>query len=285
MWLLWTVIIFVVLGWVGYRWIITLITKYEHTTESIIILIALLMLATFLGLQLTYVMAPIWGVVPRIVLTIPLGFTMFIGFSFVVVNLWCSFLTRGFDERIGMLEEEQDNLQRHLDILRWRHITENMSSEYVQDKIHEEEHSPGANGDEIERLRKFVDNWQQVGGAARVRSIKVSEWKAYARKLETGEITDTIALLASEIEEQADEIKSEQLKAKMSILKLEIAERHKTDRPKAEPLTKELDGPRHQTKSEAIRRRLRDVHGEMQITEAQKREFLRGKVRLTWRVR
>ncbi len=286
MWLLWTAITFVVLGWVGYGWIRTLSTKYEHTTESIAILFALLVLANFLGLKLTYVMAPVWGIWPRLVLTIPLGFVMFLGFSFVAVNLWCSFLTRDFDEQIGELEEEQDNLQRRLDILRWRHITESISSEHdVQDKAHREGYRTEANGDEIERLQTFVDNWQQVDGAARVRSIKVSEWKAQARKQEIHELRDTITLLESEIEKQTDEAKTEQLKAKMSIFKMEIAERQETDRPKAEPLTKKLDGARHQTESEGIRHRLRDVHNELQITEAQKREFLRGKVRLTWRVR
>lgn len=284
MWLVWTLISFVVLGWVGYRWTKTLINKYEHTAESSIVLTILLILANYFSLRLTYVMAPVFSMWPRLILMLPLGLMMFVGFSYVTVNLWCSFLTRDFDERIGALEEEKDNLQRQVDILRWRHVTEGIPLDsYAQDRSLTKDHPPDT--DEIEQLREFVDNWQQVGGAARVRSIKVAEWKAQAENWEADRLIDEIRFLTAGTEEEADEIRREQMKARIAVFKIELQKRQESHKVRMEPHDRVAVKGSRESGPEAIRRRLQDIHGEIQLTEAQKRDFLRGKVRLTWRVR
>lgn len=278
MWFVWTLIAFVVLSWVGYRWTKTLTTKYEHTAESVAILTALFILANYTSLRLTYVMIPVLNTWARLVIMLPIGFIIFVGFSYVAVNLWCSFLTKDSDERIGALEEEKDDLQRQLEMWRWRHITQ-VPVEYPEP----EQVAAAVASDEIQELQEFLDNWQQAGGAARVRSIKVSEWKTEAESLEDARLKTEINLLKTQMDVETDAARREQLKARVAVLEIEFLSREERFRKTTGPLdrvarNKEL-GP------EAMRRRLQDIHGEIQLLEAQKRDFLRGKIRLGWRVR
>ncbi|HON87807.1 MAG TPA: hypothetical protein PKU68_06270, partial [Bacillota bacterium] len=92
MWLLWVPIGLGVLGWFGYVWLKTLVTKYEHTRESVAILVVLLAASVFLGFQMSFAVAPEWSFFPRAALTAGLGFALFIVFSYVTVNIWCSVL-------------------------------------------------------------------------------------------------------------------------------------------------------------------------------------------------
>jgi hypothetical protein len=280
MWFVWTLITFVVLSWVGYRWTKTLITKYEHTTESIAVLAVLFILANYTGLRLTYVMIPVLNIWPRLVVMLPIGFIIFVGFSYVAVNLWCSFLTRDFDERMGVLEEEKDNLQRQIDMLRWRHVTQ-APFDYPE----EAELSPEESSDEIQRLREFLESWQQVGSAARVRSIKVSEWKSQAEHWEDGRLKAEINLLKALAEEETDESKREQMKARLAVFEIQLRSRERSHKRSAEIQDRVAGERSKEIGPEAIRRRLQDIHAEIQLVEGQKRDFLRGKVRLGWRVR
>jgi hypothetical protein len=284
MWFLWTLIAFVVLGWIGYIWITILTTKYEHTLESRLTLLVLLALATFTGLRLTYVMAPVLSIWPRLILTVSLGSVIFIGFSFVAVHLWCAFLTRGFDDRIGLLEEEQDRLQTQLNILRFRQVNESVPL-HVPDKAYETEYRAGTG--ELERLQEFLDEWQQAGGAARVRSIKVMEWKEEARTYTVEELQKEIRALGVESREETDEIKKEQAKARLAVMKMQIAQHSETRISNPETGSVSDQGVRAlpEAESEILRRKLQNIHSDLQLTEAQKREFLRGKIRLSWRVR
>lgn len=132
-------------------------------------------------------------------------------------------------------------------------------------------------------MEEFLDNWQQAGGAARVRSIKVSEWKTEAESLEDARLKTEINLLKTQMDVETDAARREQSKARVAVLEIEFLSREERFRKTTGPLdrvarNKEL-GP------EAMRRRLQDIHGEIQLLEAQKRDFLRGKIRLGWRVR
>ena len=187
---------------------------------------------------------------------------------------------RDFDERMGVLEEEKDNLQRQIDMLRWRHVTQ-APFDYPE----EAELSPEESSDEIQRLREFLESWQQVGSAARVRSIKVSEWKSQAEHWEDGRLKAEINLLKALAEEETDESKREQMKARLAVFEIQLRSRERSHKRSAEIQDRVAGERSKEIGPEAIRRRLQDIHAEIQLVEGQKRDFLRGKVRLGWRVR
>lgn len=285
MWFVWTSIGFVALSWIGLRWTKTLFTKYEHTAESIATLIILFILANYLSLRMTYVMIPVLNTWPRLILMVPLGLIVSVGFSFVAVHLWCSFLTKGFDDEIGALEEEKDDLQRQIDILRWQYVTRGIpldSRGHTGEPFLEK--TPELNS--VEDLQEIVDNWQQAGGAARVRSIKTAEWKAEAEKWETDYLAKEIDSLASEAREEAVEAWAQQTKARIAILKMELRRRRGSEKPKtSKGVPVDRTSPENREIGlEEIRKRLQDIHGAIQLIESQKRDFLESKIRLTWRV-
>jgi hypothetical protein len=226
-------------------------------------------------------MIPVLNIWPRLLIMLPIGFVMFVGFSYVAVNLWCSFLTRDFDEKIAALEEEKDNLQRQIDVLRWRHITQGVPFEYQQEKLV----SPRPPSDEIERLQEFIDTWQQAGSAARVRSIKVTEWKSLAGQWEDDRLRGEINLLNALAEEETDATRKDQMKARLAVFQMELLSRETSRKTRTELQDRGAGERSTERGPEAIRRRLQDIHGELQLVEAQKRDYLRGKVRLGWRVR
>ncbi len=283
MWFLWTLVAFVVLSWIGYIWMKTLITKYEHTVESIVVLVVLFAVSNYFSFRLTYVMLPTLRLGPRLMTTLPLGVLTFVFFSFTAINLWCSFLTRDFDEKIGVLEEEKDRLQRQIDLMRWKYITKGIPlHDYAQDGMHKEERPPGA--DEIDKFQEIVDNWQRSGGAARVRSIKVSEWKSQAKQLETKHLLAEIDLIAAKLMEKSDDAAKEQSRAKHSVFEIELRKREQPFKARADSYSEPSVKAEAEVNPEVIRRRLQSIHSKIQLVEAQKESFLRDKIKLRWRV-
>jgi len=75
------------------------------------------------------------------------------------------------------------------------------------------------------------------------------------------------------------------MKARLAVFQMELLSRESSREQKAEPRDRMPGEMGRQLGPEAVRRRLQDIHGEIQLLEAHRRDFLRGKVRLGWRVR
>lgn len=288
MWIFWTLVSFAVLSWLGYAWLVTLSTKYEHTPESRTILVLLAILAFAAGWKISSQIAPGWSLVSRGAVSLGLAFVLFTIISFIVVNLWCALLTREYDERVLALEEEQDILQRRLDALRWQAVRGNLPRDIPSERMSQNEESRADEYDERKKLIELVEKWQQGGGAARVRSLKVLEWKGQISKSSVSEIKKEIEALSREIGKESDEVKKEQAKIKLALLKLEIIERGQSNskgNAQNEKTTVKDENEEDNLNEVNMRRRLQDIHREIQAAQALKREFLRGRIRLTWRVR
>ncbi|HHW17509.1 MAG TPA: hypothetical protein GXX30_01225 [Firmicutes bacterium] len=290
MWIFWALVSFAVLAWLGYAWLATLSTKYEHTVESRVVLAFIWILALAAAWRISVQVAPGWSVAPRVIVASAVGFGLFTIFSFAAVSLWCSLLTREFDEKIAALEEEEAALQRRLDILRWESLRGG-GVELSPAKVDMEEAEARKTTEEARDLREILEKWQQSGGAARVRSLKVLEWKEEISRAANAEIVQEIEALEREIRGEEDEIKIDQAKAKLALLKLELLERVGASSPVSLEREKVGSGSqkgsgKSETMVEAdVRRRLQEIHRELQAAETGKREFLRGRIRLTWRAR
>jgi hypothetical protein len=276
MWILWTLVSFVVLGWLGYSWMGALFTKYQHTRESISALLGLGALAILSGARIAQQIAPAWTMGPKAAVAVGVGFTLFSLFSFIAVNLWCSLLTRRFDERIASLEEEEDSILRRLDAMRWRAIRQ---SEFPAADL-----SPGKPKpveDEASALRRVVERWEEGGGAARIRSLKVLEWREEMGGKTPAEMKEEIASLEKESLAETDEVKREQARAKAALLRLSVLEK---EEPPGEEAREVPAGKAKMAEDEAsFRARLQAIHGETQAQRSMRSEFLRQRIRLSWR--
>lgn len=287
MWLLWVPIGLGVLGWFGYVWLKTLMTKYEHTRESVAILILLLAASVFLGFRMSFALAPEWSLFPRTGLTAALGFALFIVFSYVTVNIWCSVLAGSFDRKIEALEDEAAMIEQRLAVLRMAQLKEDSRTYVRGGDYRQSEEKDASQLDSLEDLRDFVDDWQQASGEARVRSIKVMEWKDEARLMSDQDLKDEAGALSLDIEDETDEIKKDQSIARLAVLKLEIMLRdlRRSSREDGRKGARERSKESPRSEMEHLHKRLRDINGEIERIEAQKREFLEGTIRLSWRER
>ncbi|HRC54003.1 MAG TPA: hypothetical protein PLK53_05815 [Bacillota bacterium] len=287
MWLLWVPIGLGVLGWFGYVWLKTLVTKYEHTRESVAILILLLAASVFLGFRMSFALAPEWSLFPRTGLTAALGFALFIVFSYVTVNIWCSVLAGSFDRKIEALEDEAAMIEQRLAVLRMAQLNEDSRTYVRGGDYRQSEEKDASQLDSLEDLRDFVDDWQQASGEARVRSIKVMEWKDEARLMSDQDLKDEAGALSLDIEDETDEIRKDQSIARLAVLKLEIMLRdlRRSSREDGRKGARERSKESPRSEMEHLHKRLRDINGEIERIEAQKREFLEGTIRLSWRER
>jgi len=287
MWLLWVPIGLGVLGWFGYVWLKTLVTKYEHTRESVAILILLLAASVFLGFRMSFALAPEWSLFPRTGLTAALGFALFIVFSYVTVNIWCSVLAGSFDRKIEALEDEAAMIEQRLAVLRMAQLNEDSRTYVRGGDYRQSEEKDASQLDSLEDLRDFVDDWQQASGEARVRSIKVMEWKDEARLMSDQDLKDEAGALSLDIEDETDEIRKDQSIARLAVLKLEIMLRdlRRSSREDGRKGDRERSKESPRSEMEYLHKRLRDINGEIERIEAQKREFLEGTIRLSWRER
>ena len=287
MWLLWVPIGLGLLGWFGYVWLKTLMTKYEHTRESVAILISLLAVSVSLGFRMSFALAPEWSLFPRTVLTAALGFALFIVFSYVTVNIWCSVLAGSFDRKIEALEDEAAMIEQRLAVLRMAQLNEDSRTYVRGGDYRQSEEKDASQLDSLEDLRDFVDDWQQASGEARVRSIKVMEWKDEARLMSDQDLKDEAGALSLDIEDETDEIKKDQSIARLAVLKLEIMLRdlRRSSREDGRKGARERSKESPRSEMEHLHKRLRDINGEIERIEAQKREFLEGTIRLSWRER
>lgn len=274
MWIIWTLVCFSVLAYLGYAWIAALMTKYQHTRDSLLVLLVLGALAAFSGQRVADQVAPDWTFGPKAAIAAGVGFTIFTLFSFIAVNLWCSLLTRSFDDKITSLEDEEDAILRQLDTMRWQGIRQSeyparSESEGGQDKARDESSS----------LKKTVESWEQGGGAARIRSLKVLEWREDAKSKPLDAVKKDVLALEEESRNEPDEAKREQARARAALLKLALVEREGGPAEVASPES----APKLPGDGAPSRERLQAIQSEIQSQRSAKSEFMRQRIRLSWR--
>ena len=179
-----------------------------------------------------------------------------------------------FRSKIASLEEEEDGILRRLDSSRWRAIRQ---AEYP---AHAEQASRQAKvDDERVELTKFVERWEQGGGAARIRSMKVLEWRESLKDKSDEALREDLRNVEMEARNDPDEARREQARAHAALLNLEFLNREGPPKqaPPPEPAPKL---PEDEGKA---RDRLQAIQGEIEAHRKSKAEFMRQRIKLSWR--
>ncbi len=287
MWVVWTLVILAVLLWLGAVWLSALVAKYSHSLESILVL-ALLGVASFwAGRQVVGQIAPEWELGPAIGASLAVGFVVFSLLSYVAVNLWLALLTKEHDQLIADLEEEEDRILRDLESMRWQSLRVG-SSEAAMAK---ETPKVSPRQDEAKELSDYVAGWEQEGGAARIRSLKVLEWKDEVSQKSKEGLQEHIRQQRQLAETETDDIKKEQARVRLALAKLEVLSRTPASDPKEPREPKEVLWSRSQSPTlidpdqSLLRQRLQDINRSISAARSDKTLFLRQKVSLRWRRR
>ncbi len=274
MWIIWTLVGFAVLAYLGYAWIVALVTKYQHTSDSLAVFAVLVAISVFLGINVANQVAPGWTLGPKSAIVLGIAFTLFTLFSFIVVNVWCSLLTRKFDDKVSTLEEEEDSILRRLDSSRWKAIRQAEHPAYA-------EHTSAQAKFDEERaaLTRTVELWEQGGGAARIRSMKALEWRESITGKSLEVLQEDLRNVDMEARNDPDDSRREQARAHAALISLEILAREgppvKVPEPAQSPRLPEDEGK--------ARERLQAIQGEIEGQRKAKAEFMRQRIRLSWR--
>ncbi|HHX29426.1 MAG: hypothetical protein ACOX5Q_04310 [Bacillota bacterium] len=274
MWIVPALVGFAVFLWLGYAWMRTLVRNYRHTLESLAILGLVAVGSLYSGWRTASSVAPEWSFGLKAAIALTVALALFSLFSYMVVVLWKAFLTRRFDEAVSALEDEEESILRQLESMRWQAYRR---AQDVSEAVSQPEPPRPDPGDQLKRA---VEAWEQGGGAARIRSLKVLEWRDETGDKTPGELRDDIASIEREISEEADESKRDQLKARLAVYKLALIEkeppgREERARPERKPPAKADEG--------ALRQRLQEIHRELQSAKFAKSQYLRSQVKLGWR--
>lgn len=274
MWLVPTLLGFAVLAWLGYAWMSTLFRKYQHTRESAAIITLIAAGSLYSGWRTASSVAPGWSFGPKASIALAVGFTLFSLFTYLVVSLWTALLTRGFEDRIAGLDEEEDSIVRRLQAMRWESYKRS-SGDSLQN-VPDSARTDDPAGD----LRKTVESWEQGGGAARIRSLKSLEWREEALAKTPEELKEDIRSLEIEAGMEADEARREQVRARLAVVRLALMEK---EPPVSEHPARKAPPPEIKADEAAMRQRLQEIHREIQSVKDAKDRYLRSRVRLGWR--
>lgn len=274
MWIVPTLVGFMILAWLGYAWMSALFVKYQHTLESAAVMVAIAVGSLYSGWGIALSIAPGWSAGPKAAIALAVGFTLFSLFTFLAVSLWTALLVRRFDEQTAALDEEEDRILRRLQAMRW----DSYRSEAQGMEAAPSEEAPLP--DPREDLRKTIETWEQGGGAARIRSLKVLEWREEASAKTTDEIKEDIRSLEIEAAMESDEAKKEQTRVRLAVARLVLMEKEPTvpDRP-----ARRAPKPEIKADEAAMRQRLQEIHRELQAVKNAKAQYLRSRVKLGWR--
>jgi hypothetical protein len=274
MWVFWTPITFAVLGWLIYSWIVELKTKYEHTSLSVVFMILLVILSATLGWRFVGQLAPAWDFLPRLILSLGVTLALFTLLSFFVISLWRAFLTREYDQKILELEDEEDVLLRKIEVIRWETARSATSSRYEQPQEKNQN-----TDDEATKLRTIVESWEHGSGAARIRSLKVLEWREEILKKSSEEISQDIQRLSHETHSEEELQKLEQSRVKIALCRLELLRRAKENNDESED--SRISFCQEDYDERDIRIRLHELHKEIQVAKEKRQEFLSNKIKLS----
>ncbi len=118
---------------------------------------------------------------------------------------------------------------------------------------------------EAARLRHEVDAWQGAGGLARIRALKVEEWRAEVQGTESGELPTRRRELETALRDAADE-RRESLKVQIALFRLQELEAERTEKPAAPVASAQ---PAADLGLDAVRRRRSDEEREVARLQAE----------------
>jgi len=268
-WLIVSVIVFIWLMLMGF---LHLQGRYRYAARSrralrveaiAAVALALVIVRSALGFLNAYLTAA-----AVVALSVPI----FLAFALATVELWRKVKQRGFDEQIARLEARE---ARSLDEVR-------VLSEAILEADREERAAEDGRArarEDQEQWREWLDTWQKGGGAARVRSLRVEEWKHEAGSLDRSELERRAQDLERRLEEEVAEDEEARLRAQLAVYRAEL---RRTGAASAGHRESEPVGElkRLLSRRDGVREEIRRVQEELAEWRRRREKFLSGRITL-----
>ncbi len=147
-----------------------------------------------------------------------LALPLFVASAVVTVEVLRKGQQRAFDERLAALALREQALLRELDAVDRRVRAELQSRQEAERDGQDLEL-------ELEGHRRRVEAWKHGQGVARIRSVKVEEWKAELEGLDPEDLAARRSALEAELAQAADDERRSQLEVRLALAALVAADR------------------------------------------------------------
>lgn len=197
-----------------------LITRYRYSVKSRTLLF-LLWLLSYLA-ALGFIKDQFSGIEPAymFLFALALSLPIFAGFALLAVTYLRSRLLRGYDQEIGRLHQEREQLRTAAALVEQREAL-TASRRRALEARHREKLA------EQRVLQRLLDEWQQGGGVARLRAVKVQEWRDELAGLGLEALEERRAAIQAEVnrlggEGAAAADRYDQLRAQLKVVELAL---------------------------------------------------------------
>lgn len=277
--------VFIVVAWLCLLGVTHVSGRYRHTRKSKAAALALIPAAFAVARWL----AP--RIFPQLLESpyfswwaLALTFPIYVTFLVAMAEAWRLSKQRVFDEAIAGLEARREEIGIKLAEVRRARREREMQLRERQEKESRRRSS-------AEELQREVDEWASVPELARVRALRVEEWRNEARGLSPQELAAEMRALEEEIDglrssvKEADLDKRDQLKIKLVIMKQEaIGRRLEQAGPVEGTLSPGADGGlegqalAYEAEESRLLREAEEIERQLGVWQRRKKEFLDGKV-------
>lgn len=277
--------VFIVVAWLCLLGVTHVSGRYRHTRKSKAAALALVPAAFGVARWLAPRIFPqlldspyfIWW-------ALALTFPIYVMLLVALAEAWRLSKQRVFDEAIAGLEARQEEIRIKLaEVRRTRRERE------LELRERKERESRGKSS--AEELQREVDEWASVPELARIRALRVEEWRNEARGLSPEELAAEMRALEQEIDglkgsvKEADLDKRDQLKIKLLIMKQEAIGRQLSQVTPTEGASspgagggRETEAPAYELEESRLLREAEEIERQLGVWQRRKKEFLDGKV-------
>ncbi len=266
MWLTLTVVALVIAG--AHR----LTTRYVYGPRSTRVLLVTAAASVVLAYGVAARTFPGIKGVLRLVLAAGLGLPLFILAALVAVEILGRGKQRTYHDAVAALSRREQACLDSIGRIR----------ETMQELVQRHRNAELSGGDltaRAERLNALVDRWQQAEGLARVRGLKVQEWREQLERLDPEGLSERKRCLEGELEGEADRERKEAVRVQLALLELQELGLPGSDPAEHLQLLDrrilELAQERRQ-----LERELAEIRSEMRDWEGRRREFLAREIPL-----
>lgn len=253
-----------------------LITRYRYSAKSRTVLV-LLWLLSFLA-ALGFIRYSFPGIEPAYMyfFALALSLPVFAGLALAAVTYLRGRLLSGFDQEIGRLNRELERCHSALALVQQREALTGARRRALEGR-HREKLA------EQRVLQRLLDDWQQAGGVARLRAVKVQEWRDDLAGLDRVALREKRTAVQAELAHLEAEgtatDRQDQLRAQLKVVDLALLEpdvgRPNEELAELEKTAAELAAQRKDTEAELER-----VRQELEEGQTRRSEFLSRQITL-----
>jgi len=198
-----------------------LISRYRYSAKSRTILFLLGLLSYLAAMGFLRFSFPDIEPAYIYLFAVALAMPVFAVLALAAVTYLRARLVGGFDQEIGRLNREREQLQSALTLIQQRAALISSRRRALEDR-HREKLA------EQRVLQRLLDEWQQAGGVARLRAVKAQEWRDELAGLSREAIGERRAAVQAELTRLQGEAiapdRQDQLRAQLKVIDLVLLE-------------------------------------------------------------